>query len=310
MWRLTRWKPSYSRRYSVKGAKSQMEALLANQVATPLPAFQTSTVPPLTEGVPKLSVIIPVFNNLPAVIRCLKSLYRTAWQPGASGRLEILAQDDASPDFDLRELVTPPEPVKVDRNEVNLGFGGNCNAGARRASGDILLFLNQDTLARPDWFDPLMAMFESPKVGIVGPKLVTKAPDGTDAIQSCGGWYGGNKGPFHRYLGWSSDDWRVNKAERVSWTTGAALAIRADLFRKVGGFDEAYQRGYFEDVDLCEKVKALDFEIWYCPAAVFEHSVGSTGGVPPETFKTNSIRFHERWDKRITPDTPISHVNY
>lgn len=267
-----------------------------------------------------LSIVIPFHNRLPDLIKCLKSLYRTAWEAGRAGRLEILVQDDASSDCDLRELITPPEPVKVERNEYNLGFAGNCNAGARRAKGDILLFLNQDTRSREGWFDPLMAMFDNPKVGIVGPKLIMVAPvvsDGydtlrmpRDAIQSCGGLYDGGRGPYHRYLGWHPDDWRVNQTERVSWTTGAALAIRRELFWKVGGFDEGYLRGYFEDVDLCENAKAVGFEVWYCPQAVFEHAVGSTGGIPAEQFRANSIRFHRRWDKHITPDVNVIHVNY
>jgi len=223
--------------------------------------------------------------------------------------VEILVQDDCSPDVNLAEILGPP--AQVQRNEKNLGFAGNCNAGARRAQGEVLLFLNQDTLARPGWFAPLAAAFDDPRVGIVGPKLVFPPEgDGPATIQSCGGLYGGNKGPFHRYIGWAEDDWRVNIAERMSWTTGAALAIRRELFWQVGGYDEGYVRGYFEDVDLCEAVKAQGFEIWYCPAAVFEHRAGKSGGVPHQIFMSNSLRFHGKWDGRITPDTQVIHVNY
>jgi GT2 family glycosyltransferase len=199
-------------------------------------------------------------------------------------------------------------------NEVNLGFAGNCNAGAARATKDILLFLNQDTRAHEHWFNPLMALFENPKVGIVGPKLIfppssdPRRPEGM--IQSCGGLYDGGKGPYHRYLGWAEDDWRVNICERVSWTTGAALAIRRELFEKVGGFDIGYEKGYFEDVDLCEQVKAEGYEVWYCPESVFEHGVASTGGIPSHLFKGNSLRFHQKWDAKITPDTTAIYVSY
>lgn len=255
-------------------------------------------------------MIIPAYNNLHHLIPCLKSLVFTARTEGVSGRIEILVQDDKSPDFDLREILGPP--ASVERNEKNLGFAGNCNAGARRSRGDVLLFLNQDTKAQPGWFPALMAMFDDPKVGVVGGKMVFANKDAgeIDSIQSCGGWYDGGKGPFHRYLGWAADDWRVNQRERVSWTTGGCLAIRRELFGAVNGFDEGYLRGYFEDTDICEAVKALGFEIWYCPEAVFSHHAGASGGIPGEIFRANSLKFHQKWDKRITPDTAAIHVNY
>ena len=78
----------------------------------------------------------------------------------------------------------------------------------------------------------------------------------------------------------------------------------------VNGFDPAYKRGYFEDVDLCEKAKARGYEIRYRPESSFEHSVGTSGGIPAHIFKENSMLFHSRWDSRIKPDTNFIHVNY
>lgn len=261
-----------------------------------------------------MSVVIPAYNSLPLLMRCLKSLYATAFNYGTQGRMEILVQDDCSTEYNATEVLYG-EPCKVERNAQNLGFAGNCNAGAKRAAGDVLLFLNQDTMAKPEWFEPLLEPFDLDVVGIVGPKLtqIIYHKDGTpsfEVIQSCGGLYGGNKGPFHRMLGWAANDWRVNVYGEVSWTTGAALAIRRDLFWRVGGFDVGYVRGYFEDVDLCEAVKAQGYAIWYQPRSVFVHNAGSSGGIPAEIFRRNSFRFHDKWDAKIKPDTPIVHVNY
>jgi GT2 family glycosyltransferase len=216
-------------------------------------------------------------------------------------------QDDASPDVNLAELLGPPAIPA--RNPSNLGFAANVNEAAKRAGGEILLLLNQDTTARPGWFEPLMAAFDDPTVGIVGPKLVFPDPSG-DRIQSAGGLFDGRCGPYHRFLGWAADDWRVNQPGVVSWTTGAALAIRRELFGQVGGVSLDYPRGYFEDTDLCMKVKQLGYSIWYEPRSVFEHTVGSTGGIPAHLFKANSLRFHNLWDKKIVPDTPFVYVNY
>src|SRR3990167_291813 len=268
-----------------------------------------------------LSVVIPSYNRLSDLIIATASLYRTGQVLGQAGKLEILVQDDCSDTFDVMEVL-PPVFCPA-RNAERLGFSGNCNAGAARAKGDILLFLNQDTKARDGWVMPLLNLFETnPMVGIVGPKLVTigtrpvnreasLTPWVTgDCIQSCGGLYDARGGPYHRYLGYAADDWRVNVCERISWTTGAALAIRRNLFNACMGFDVAYELGYFEDVDLCQKAKRLGYEVWYQPESVFEHKAGSTGGIPPHVFRQNSLLFHSRWDKVIVPDTTAVMVNY
>lgn len=156
-----------------------------------------------------------------------------------------------------------------------------------------------------------MAAFDNPAVGIVGPKLVFPGKDGApDVIQSCGGLYGANKGPYHRMIGWLADDWRVNEPGRVSWTTGAALAIRRELFVQVGGFDVRYKRGYFEDTDLCMKATQAGHTIQYEPRACFEHDTGTSGGVPGEVFRDNSLLFHKLWDDKIVPDSKFSFVNF
>src|SRR3990167_2706691 len=284
---------------------------------------QVSPIPSAPPTSPlSLSVVIPIYNRLSDLIIATASLYRTGQVLGQAGKLESLVQDDCSDTFDVMEGLRPV--FCPARHDERLGFAGNCNAGAARAKGDILLFLNQDTKARDGWVAPLLNLFETnPMVGIVGPKLITSMtiratisnqpiPEGPeiDTIQSCGGLYDARGGPYHRYLGYAADDWRVNICERVSWTTGAALAIRRNLFNACMGFDIAYELGYFEDVDLCQKAKRLGYEVWYQPESVFEHKAGSTGGIPPHVFRQNSLLFHSRWDKVIVPDTTAVMVNY
>lgn len=159
-----------------------------------------------------------------------------------------------------------------------------------------------------------MDSFSDPAVGIVGPKLIFKRPlpDGKteDLIQSCGGLFDATRGPFHRYIGFNADYWLVNQPEEVSWTTGAALAVRRELFYKVGGLSLDYQPAYFEDTDLCMRVRELGSKVFYQPGCVFEHEAGTSGGIPAHLFKANSLKFHKRWDEKIKPDVNVQHVNY
>jgi GT2 family glycosyltransferase len=228
---------------------------------------------------------------------------------------------------------------------VNVGFAQACNAGAKAAKGEILLFLNSDTIAHPNWQQPLLDAFES-GVGIVGPKLVfpvsywcpacrvyqcCEVEDNgqiicqqcggvcvaVETIQSAGGWFDAGKGPYHRNLGWRADDPIVNVNEDVSWTTGAALAVRKDVFVAAGGFDPEYHKGYFEDVALCCAVRKAGLRVRYVPESVFTHLVAqstSTNGSDQErqqSFYANSRRFHMQWDEWIVPDTMSArYVNY
>ena len=232
-----------------------------------------------------LSVIIPAYDKPTELIDCVNSL-------GAADNCDcqLIVQDDCSPTFDLRKFMG----AYVERNPVNLGFAGNCNAGAKRADRELLCFVNQDIHAIPErsqgWATALVAAFDDPQVGIVGARLLF--PNG--AIQSAGGLFDATGHPYHRCLGYSNPDYaEVNEAREVDWVTGAALAIRRDLFERVGGFDTSYTRGYFEDTDICMKVRALGFKVWYEPACTLVHSVGSTGGNPH--FAANARLFRQRW---------------
>lgn len=231
----------------------------------------------------KLSVIIPAYNALADVLRCLHSLERLR----AQSDTEILIQDDASPEYDGPELFGEI----CQRNLVNLGFAGNCNAGAMRATGDILFFLNQDTKALTEaWDSQLLAAFLTPAVGIAGPTLLS--PDGR--VQSVGGLFDAACQPYHAALGFANADYDALREPRdVSWTTGAAFAIHRGLWQQLGGFDTAYGRGYWEDVDLCVRARLAGAKIIHWPAVKFEHRVGSTGGNP--RFKQNALLFKRRW---------------
>lgn len=194
-----------------------------------------------------ISVVIPAYRNLQDILACLNSLQATATDYRA---IQWVVQDDCSDNMDLRFLI-PPYVASVERNEVNGGFAVNCNRGAARAAGDVIIFANQDIVGdgilSRGWDTVISTAFEDATVGIVAPRLVF--PDGK--IQSAGGVFDAHLQPVHRCLGYTDlTNWEVNTPEPVSWVTGAMLAIRREVFQQVGGFDEYYAGGYFEDVDL------------------------------------------------------------
>src|SRR5262249_31737720 len=118
---------------------------------------------------PTVSIVIPVFNNFAYTYDCLKSIGVTL--PERS--FEIVIVDDCSDDETLFGSLVFTGAVRVLRNARNEGFVRSCNAGATAAKGRYLLFLNNDTLVKPDWLDELVETFEQvPNVGIVGSRLL------------------------------------------------------------------------------------------------------------------------------------------
>lgn len=231
-----------------------------------------------------LSVIIPAYNNLEAALRCMQSVAQTT----NPQRCEILVQDDCSPNVIMPSLLG----TVCQRNATNLGFPGNCNAGAARARGDVLLFLNHDVwVTMRGWDMRLLDFFElTPDAAVAGPTLLF--PDGR--VQSVGGAFDAAGQPYHVALGAQNPDWEpISTPREVSWITGAAFAVRRDVWQQLGGFDTAYTGGYFEDVDFCMKARQAGYTVWHRPNIRMYHGVGSTGGNPH--FVQNAMLFKRRW---------------
>lgn len=257
-----------------------------------------------------LAVIIPAYNHAEDVLIALNSLHALRATSKAH-KIAFHVQDDASPAGPLSAVV-PPLLASVARNPENLGFAGNCNAGAAHRlltldpTPDVLFFINQDVYAVPEWSDgwedALMRGFDDPSVGIVGPRLLF--PSGE--VQSVGGVFDAIAQPAHRCLGWGDPHAaEVETPRLVDWTTGAAIAVRTDLFRELDGFNPAYARGYFEDVDLCLRARERGYSVRVEPACTLIHRPGSSGGSP--YFAINARRFYDEWiaTGKVKPGTAV-----
>jgi len=187
--------------------------------------------------------------------------------------------------------------VRFIRQPQNLGFIGNVNSGATHARGQWLIILNNDTVVRPGAIDALIDTFaQHENVGLVGAKLLNA--DGT--VQEAGGivWRDGTAWNWGR--GQQRDDPRFNFVRDADYCSGAALAIRRDLFQQMGGFDNHYLPAYYEDTDLAFRVRARGLRVLYQPAAEIFHLEGVSHGRDESSGiksyqATNAVKFFERW---------------
>ncbi len=242
---------------------------------------------------PKVSIVIPVFNQVEYTQQCLEAL--AGHTPGEL--FELIVVDNASTDQTGMLLNALEGDVKIVRNQENQGFVLACNQGAALAGGEYILFLNNDTIPQPGWLEAMVDLADQDSsIGAVGAKLIY--PNGK--LQEAGGLI------FKDGSGWNFgrlDDpnkTAYNEACQVDYCSGAALMVRAELFQELGGFDQRFAPAYYEDTDLCFGLRALGYVVMFCPQAAVVHCEGITAGTDlAQGFKhyqvVNRSKFVEKW---------------
>ncbi len=253
---------------------------------------------PVSGGKPRVSIIVPTYGKFIYTHYCIAALSKCEDQTS----FEVIVIDD-DPTSDTAVRLREYGNVRLIRNDRNLGFIHSCNRGASIATGDFLVFLNNDTQVQSGWLDALIWTFNhKPNPGLVGSRLIY--PDGRQ--QEAGGivfrdgsaWnYGHLDDPFrpaYSYL------------REPDYVSGAALAIPRDLFDLMGGFDPTYAPGYYEDTDLAFRVRAAGYRIYYQPLSRVLHFEGVSAGrdeTSPRGMKrfqaVNREKFSQRWGKEL-----------
>jgi GT2 family glycosyltransferase/glycosyltransferase involved in cell wall biosynthesis len=248
---------------------------------------------------PEVSIIIPVHGKFAYTYNCIKSIANAL--PNVS--FEAIIVDDCSSDETIFASFVLSGGARVVRLAKNQGFIGACNAGALEARGEYLFFLNNDTLVRDGWLDTLVDTFdEVPNVGIVGSKLFFE--DGV--LQEVGGiiWRMGDGWNWGR--GADAKMPKFNFLRDADYVSGAALMIPRKLFEQLGQFDDHYRPAYYEDTDLCFKVRAAGKRVVVQPASEIVHLEGvsngtDTAGTGLKRYQVvNHRKFLLRWQETLS----------
>jgi GT2 family glycosyltransferase len=211
------------------------------------------------------------WNRADDTVECVRSLLQG--NPGT----EVLVVDNGSRDGSVEKLIHAFPGLRVMENQENLGYVKGINQGIRGALGmgaTHILVMNNDAIARPGMVAELLeALKRHPQAGIAGPKILYH---GSDRL-----WFAG--GHYNHLLGYSKHPYMDQKdggqvAERtVSYITGCAMLIKAEVLQGIGLFDEDFQI-YAEDLEFCLRAWENGNESWYVPTAVAEHKVSMSTG--------------------------------
>ena len=246
---------------------------------------------------PEVSAILVNYNAGSELANALESIKadcsQTSW--------ESVVVDNASTDGSADVVATFPKSTLI-RNAANVGFGRGINQAVAVSRAPLLLFINPDCRLVPGAIAALRFVLEAePSCAIVGPRILD--PDGSVQGSARGdpdmltGLFGrtGALRVLLPFLPVARRNVVVEEAVRagdasvvVDWVSGACMLVRRDAFLAAGGFDERFFL-YWEDADLCRRLRNLGFDIRYVPGATAVHQVGRSS----RTARRSSIHaFH------------------
>lgn len=217
-----------------------------------------------------LSFVIVNYRSQTYLAHCIDSISRNKFDFTYE---IIVVNNDRNP---LRLSFTMNHLSVIEQHQ-NTGFASSCNTGAKQAKGEIIWFLNPDTEILPHQdIHPLLALLIQKRFSIIGPKLIEK--QGSSVPQE---WSAGIKTGLwdivKNNLGIvaSRKYWESSKLIGTDWVSGASLFARKDDFFKIGGFDESFFL-YFEDIDLCVRMKQQRKQVGYFPDYSVVHFSGKS----------------------------------
>ena len=247
-----------------------------------------------------VAVVIVTYNSAREIEACLRSL---------AGAGEVVVVDNASQDDTCQRVQTMAPQARLIRNSRNLGFAAAVNQGIQATTNPLVLLLNPDTVLRSS-LEPMERECLAPEVGAVGGKLV----DTLGEPQT-----GFNVRSFPTPFSLAAELLLVNRLwpsnplnrryrrldldaglqQDVEQPAGAFLMVRRDVFDHIGPLDEGFYPIWFEDVDLCLRIRKAGYAIRYVPGSVAEHQgAHSLRAMPLEqkhlAWYRNLLRFTEK----------------
>lgn len=243
-------------------------------------------------GRPRVSIVIPTFNNLRLTQECIRSI-----RGSTEVSHELIVVDNGSTDG------TPAwargEGLRVIANPENVGFPSACNQGIRASDGEYILLLNNDTQVAPMWLEGLIAHAEADiRVGLVGPS--TNFAAGCQRVPAA---YGSRE----EFRAFAEQVARTNakQSQDAAWLVGLCLLIPRRVVDAIGLLDERFGLGNFEDNDYCLRARVAGYRVVWAKDVFIHHeghqSFRQLGDGFRRLLEENERRFHAKWDLQQYP---------
>ncbi|WP_088068519.1 glycosyltransferase [Gottfriedia luciferensis] len=241
----------------------------------------------------KTSIIILTYNQLEVSKKCFESLAKYTKEE----EVEIIVVDNGSTDG-TREYLKSNSSFITILNDINMGFAKGCNQGIEVATGDNLLFLNNDTIVTENWLDAMFALLNSnEKIGMVGP--VSNYVSGLQRINV----------DYHTDEEINEFSLRYcakvkGKSKRVIRLVGFCLLVRRELIEKLVGFDERFKLGSFEDDDICLRTVLEGYELHIALDSFVHHYGhvtfnGNNDININQLYIENRMKYIEKWGNHL-----------
>jgi hypothetical protein len=223
----------------------------------------------------RVSVIILNWNGLHLLEQCLPSVVASTYSD-----LEIILADNASTDGGPDWVAAVYPSIRIVRHPENWGFCRGNNEAVPHATGDYIVFLNNDVEVTPDWLQPLVDRMDADDtVGAVQPKLLDRETRRLfEYAGGAGGFLDGLGYPFTRgriFFTLEEDRGQYDDSTRIFWATGAAIMMRRSALDVVGLLDEEFEF-HMEEIDLCWRLARAGYEIRVEPASQVYHVGGAS----------------------------------
>jgi len=224
---------------------------------------------------PKVAIVILNWNGRFYLEGFLPSIYNSIYP-----NLEFVIGDNASTD-DSVEFIKKTYPlIRVIENEENYGFAEGYNRILEQVEADYFILLNSDVEVKENWIEPVIRDMEADiNIAVAQPKILSWTQRDTfEHAGAAGGFIDRYAYPFCRgriFEHVETDTLQYNDSCEIFWASGAAFFIRARHWKESGGFDGDFF-AHMEEIDLCWRLKRMDYKIWYCADSEVFHVGGGT----------------------------------